>query len=815
VSSAFTVTLAGPAFNGAYSVTISDNGNGGTITSGGSSAANTLTVTPASGSSFTFTYTPVTIGARQLLLSTTYGWTNPSVQAYAVTSTDVCTFTAKASGNWTSAATWTASGCTGAGHATPVSGDAVTIAGYRVAIPAGTLAYGGSCPSNNTTYDLTISPSGGTSGVLEVVGGGTFWFCGNVKLNASANATPTSFGIFQIDTGGAMKWDLNNGSTPYHLVPGVTGGWNNLIVGTPGDTCTFASESCPTNILPVNVGSANPILVDGNGTTDSMTYQVYGALIKNCGSASIGCLNYQTDGTTGRNAYANAGLVDIEGSMFDTTGNFQAADTYATQIWTPVASFTFKENRFLNDLAGIFNLYTGKGMAATTKPCIFADNYFSATFGQANDIFGACTFTGNVFVSGVAWNVASGTQPFAVFDQNVFLVQVGDENLQSVAPEWGNYFSWSAHGGSTHNMDFGAANEWHIGNVYESLDTNQQEGHCTISGAAGYTDTILDNLSLISPNGNNSCQIGMGATGTNNTPSPTVYADHNGAFGNGFYSWILMLGHDGPIFPSNQAIRSLRSNIGYSATTGTQNFAVGPNGLTGVTAQLAAAPNNNVYVTQENSNVWYNAASASADYGTATANPNCDPSTSNGTPYDQCTASGTPGAADITANPNLLDHTRGLLAWASRKHGQAATSAGAQAALIGCPSLDWCASELVAWVQRGYQPMNMALKGKAYDGRIVRFTGSPGSGYSGTCGMTITPQDADDLGYGAAATCTFVSGVPSIQITNPGMHYRIATPATVAVTCGGCTPVFPASLTPVIAPLDPGPVQMVAFGSVQ
>ena len=81
--------------------------------------------------------------------------------------------------------------------------------------------------------------------------------------------------------------------------------------------------------------------------------------------------------------------------------------------------------------------------------------------------------------------------------------------------------------------------------------------------------------------------------------------------------------------------------------------------------------------------------------------------------------------------------------------------------------------------------------------------------------MTITPQDADDLGYGAAATCTFVSGVPSIQITNPGMHYRIATPATVAVTCGGCTPVFPASLTPVIAPLDPGPVQMVAFGSVQ
>jgi hypothetical protein len=139
--------------------------------------------------------------------------------------------------------------------------------------------------------------------------------------------------------------------------------------------------------------------------------------------------------------------------------------------------------------------------------------------------------------------------------------------------------------------------------------------------------------------------------------------------------------------------------------------------------------------------------------------------------------------------------------------------AGAQAALIGCQNLGYCVAELVNWVRTGYQPTNTALKGKAYDGRIVGFTGTYGSGYTGGCGVTITPQDADDLGYGAAATCSFVGGVPRIQITNPGMHYRIATPATVAITgtCTGTGSCVAASLTPVISPHDPGPVQMYAL----
>ena len=131
-----------------------------------------------------------------------------------------------------------------------------------------------------------------------------------------------------------------------------------------------------------------------------------------------------------------------------------------------------------------------------------------------------------------------------------------------------------------------------------------------------------------------------------------------------------------------------------------------------------------------------------------------------------------------------------------------------------CQSEIWCIEESRTWTARGFQPTNLALKGKAHDGRIVGFTGTYGSGYSGSCRVTFTPQDAADLGTGAAASCSFVGGVPAIQITNPGANYRIATPTSVTIggTCtGGCVA---ASLTPVISPHDIGPVQMALVPGV-
>jgi hypothetical protein len=123
------------------------------------------------------------------------------------------------------------------------------------------------------------------------------------------------------------------------------------------------------------------------------------------------------------------------------------------------------------------------------------------------------------------------------------------------------------------------------------------------------------------------------------------------------------------------------------------------------------------------------------------------------------------------------------------------------------------------WVARGFQPTELKLKGKAHDGLINGFSGTLGSGYTGSCTITVTatgPPSGDDLGHDFAATCSFPGGIPNIQITNPGANYRIASPATVAIGCGGCTPSVPAALVPIISPHDIGPAdaQMAILPSV-
>jgi len=152
-----------------------------------------------------------------------------------------------------------------------------------------------------------------------------------------------------------------------------------------------------------------------------------------------------------------------------------------------------------------------------------------------------------------------------------------------------------------------------------------------------------------------------------------------------------------------------------------------------------------------------------------------------------------------------------LFKWASVKQGQAANLSGAEAAFLGCQDLPWCIAQLESWVKAGYQPTNLALKGAAHDGGVVGVAGTLGSGYSGACSVAVTVQDTDDLGTGAALTCSFVGGVPVIAVANPGSHYLVATPATVTITGAGGSGT---SLNAVVSPSDIGPVPITLFAGV-
>jgi hypothetical protein len=355
-----------------------------------------------------------------------------------------------------------------------------------------------------------------------------------------------------------------------------------------------------------------------------------------------------------------------------------------------------------------------------------------------------------------------------------------------------------------------AANAWRaLENICLALG-NETEGHCINFNQqlSGGSWVMLNNISL--PAAGNQANSGQWLTYDDTGTLSTVSADHNGMFGVATYNWGISVGH-GANVPSNQVVQTYRANLHWSPITtgyyGAQNFPISYSATT-----YSTDPGSAVNTANLGWNATYH-ATASTGFG-AGVNSNCNTgglgSAYLGTPYDICEptkASPDHTLNDIVADPKVIDNTRSPLTWASRMHGQAATEAGMEGAFAACQSEIWCVEEARTWTARGFQPTNLALKGKAHDGRIVGFSGTYGSGYTGSCTVTFTPQDAADLGTGAAATCSFVSGVPVIQITNPGQNYRIATPATVTIggTCSGCTA---ASLMPVISPHDIGPVQM-------
>jgi hypothetical protein len=722
------------------------------------------------------------------------------------------------SGSQSIAATsgWTSTGS--CGHSSPTTGDSLVATAnggsLTITVPNdGVTHMLGSCPPFNTTYDLQLTAVSAGSAVFDVQPGAKFYFCGNKLLTAPSSGTsgvPTTWADLKYETGATVYEDEAQASYAHRTTTAASSEWARLLWGFSTDTCAYGpgtAYSCPTNVQIFNVGSVNPVMYDPGSTTDSHIFKIYGTAIKGgCGSATAGCLHYETDGNTSREAYADAGAIYLGGDLFDASGTVQAT----AQGFYNITRLSLANNRFVNDLAG-FASQNNNGGIGNMQSCSITGNYFSGSFGNANLSNTPCSFVGNVFGYGLP-SGSSASYALGAFNYNVLFLDCahGDPYTDRAvnAPVLFNYVSCFTNAGSNHGFQDSTWNMTYRGNIYETLTTGSSEGHFALTNTAPSTTTatLLDNMSLPAANGINSGQLyGWGMAGENSVG----HVDHNGAFGIGDYSWFILLTHvnNAPLTTTN--LRSLRSNLGWAPSSGAANVAV--NTCQGcVTAGFQAVPNNSVYVPLEGWNAWYNAASDNT-FNATLANPNCNPSTSSNTPYQQCTASGTPGIHDIAGNPKLVDPTRGMFKWASVMQGQAASLVGAQAAFQGCQNLLGCIMQLEWWVKAGYQPTNLALKGAAHDGGVVGVAGTPGSGYSGACSATVTAQDADDLGSGAALACSFVNGIPAISVVNPGSHYRIATAATVTITGtgGGGT-----SLNVVVSPGDIGPVPITLFAGV-
>ena len=804
-SSTCTATLTGGTFDGTHTITLFTSRSPDTLTGG--SSGNPLTVTPTNGtSSFTFTITPYLIGKAVVSATTNNSsWAVPTPFTYTVTRTDPCTMTANGDGTCTSAI-WTATGGSCGSRPTgPDTGDTVVVTGHHVTVPIGTTLYMGTCPANNSTYDLQLADSaGGVSGWLEIAG--KLWLCGNAELSANTHSlgdNPASWPILQLDTGAEFDIDENqNASVAYRMISSADYGWGKFYAGTAGDTCTFSTGSCPTTIKAVNLGAVNPDLFEAT-QADSLVYRIYGTGISDCGSASKGCLEYKTAGSSG---YADGGVIDLQNNIFLRTGTFQSPVSGLAGT-TPKPNFV--GNQFRSDLVGVQALDAGSSYGGSS--CNYLGNYHSGIFGSVNEALMGCNFVGN------AW---MGT---AIFGGGTFGATIGQlannlrfsaesDGISGVPLAQGNYLvstdtSESDHDYLIHVSTAVATNTMARDNITESWDANAAETHTGIytdgAPSTSYRINILSNLSIPAVTGLTSGTWQIYVLGSAISVAPSVM-DHNGSNGTAPQGWLSVIGHGSTYYPANTVYQSIRSNLGYSASAGSAYYMF--NDLDSAVTGAGTAPATMFNTSAVDFNNTWHGNSSTLFSGSHDAN--CAPaSTFNATVYQICATTGGIGAHELAVNPKYIDPTRNLAKWATT-HGQAASLAGIQAALQQCQNIDWCIRELSTYVHRGFQPTNLALKGKAHDGRIVGFTGTYGNGYTGGCTVTFTPQDAADLGTGAAATCSFVSGVPVIQIANPGANYRIATPATVAIggTCtGGCVA---ASLTPVISPHDIGPVQM-------
>ena len=495
--------------------------------------------------------------------------------------------------------------------------------------------------------------------------------------------------------------------------------------------------------------------------------------------------------------------------MLDTTGTLQSSAGFSQ-----ITSLTLVNNRFVNDLAGLFHLQATAGQridgTVSGKNCVFLGNVASGVVGGGGGLeqWKGCTMIGNTWGQGNSFSAVIA-RPMTAYAWNLMVIgPSGPADFAVTSPVVLNTYWIGNTAGSWHMLEDNqvSMNQTLDGAIFENVNPANNEGHIYSALASGASTRAMRNsLSLPGPSG---VTAGTGLmTATAGITAPTAIMEHNGWFGSAYWAWGGFLDHSGSgLFPANQEYLYYRSN-NHWATSGTTNFALG-DGL----GSPSLAPSNNFNVAGiANNNI--SGGSTAATYGVGVST-NCSPSTSLGTHYDICTASGTPGLHDKAVDPKSLDIGRNAFQWAARVKGQAATAAGLLAAMTQCQDAWYCVEQLWSWVRQGAQPTNMALKGAAHDGKIVGVSGTFGSGYTGSCGVTFTAQDSGDLGTGATASCALAGGVPAVKITSGGSYYRAATPATATITCGGCTPTVAASLNAVVAPSDIGPVQMTSFGRV-
>ena len=188
---------------------------------------------------------------------------------------------AQATGNWSSAGTWTS-----CGGSVPGNGDTAAISGYSVTVDANTTV-GASGGTGTTAIDMSTSGS-----TLTIATNITLTVRGNILRGTSS---------FTLDCGSELYFDSSVSSVAYKMASGTSTG-QTISLSTGG--------SCSANPWTITGTAAYPFAITEATSQQALSPTLSYGTISNCGSSSYDCFDSYT------------GAVSLDHVIFNTTGQF-------------------------------------------------------------------------------------------------------------------------------------------------------------------------------------------------------------------------------------------------------------------------------------------------------------------------------------------------------------------------------------------------------------------------------------------------------------------------------------------------------------
>lgn len=664
-------------------------------------------------------------------------------------------------------------GGTWTGGVVPGAGDTVTIqAGHTVTLPLGVTWTVGAAPATDAVIKAIDVVSGG-----QFVHNGALNCRGDFRCSAS-NAVRSHV----VGPGATFTFDFSATTDPTNQVykyiqpaqwPGTQPSL--LVNGAEGDECEFTAEG------------GGRWYFQGSGANYFSLMEVHYCAFSGLGTATVDGIR---PSITGDGSSDPGTKFIIEDCTFDDC--YAAVNTNGVSI-DARAVFKFNRNKFTNSLGTICLRTDSYGARLGTNS---VRQVIGNTFDKKCYFYSPSNMVIKENFIPDGWLVTGGVAKWDEFSANIVHITSTAHNDPVIAGHaFDNLFLFDALAATNpHLSSVGSYNVSGTYNVYRNIfkfTGTDPSGDCitlgTPSGGITSTINVYENIVLPNEAGESTGTLWSGTSGVSSQADLTINIDHNTAFlGTG--GGIALQETPGGAYEGHAGMYgSIRSNLFWD--TSARAYKVFDSGTDNTKVDLVSA-------TYLDYNGGFNFLAGDGDG------------------YNNLEfGSGTPGANDVSGDPEFVDSTADLATWDDSLGGPG-TIAGAIARFKADPTT---LAAFRTFIQEGFAPTNTDYEDAAHDGTTIgavafsgvvaatslaltgptsglvntastNFTVTPNGVFTGTVTPTVTgggtfiPSTLSWTAESTAKTFTYTpvtAGSKTIGLLNDG---GLANPATIGYT---------------------------------